>query len=219
MPVRSPLRAWMGSGGGSALLRSARRPPPIAHRRRGGGGGPAAESGGGGEGKREGEGAALTRGLPRNDLRVAFLDAAISWQPYRDWTPMWSAPCPHSTEGETEAQKVSGYSDIDGHSWLHRLTLGWWVLGELETQVLLQAPTCSFPPLLLLCPPPVEKHSSSWGLVPFCPGIPGDTFLPAPAADLLLLSSRTPDPLTPDQSFSTLFWELMNPSSALIELN
>ena len=57
-PVRSPLRAWMGSGGDSALLSAlpAVR-PPIAHRRRGGGGGRqrAGEGEGKGSGKRRGQ--------------------------------------------------------------------------------------------------------------------------------------------------------------------
>lgn len=159
----------------------AARPP--SHTRGGAGAGARQPSrGGGGEGEREGEGAALTRRLPRSDLRVASSDAGIAWQPCRDWRPMWSAPCPHSTVGETEAQKVSGYSGIAKHSELHRLTLGWWVPGELETQVPLQAPTCSLPPLLLLCPAPAEQHGSSLGSGPIHPRTPEDPFLPAPEA-------------------------------------
>lgn len=101
--------------------------------------------------------------------------------------------------------------------------MGWWVLGELETQVFYKhwhALSLSSPSLLSTSSreaqlqPGVCSHlpSHSCGSFSFQP------LRQSPAADPLLLSSRTPDPLTPDQSFSTLYWESENPISTLVKL-
>ena len=111
---RSLLRAWMGSGGsvGSAsplLALPAARPPSHTPEAEAGRGRGPASRGGGGEEEWGGEGAALTHRLPGNTPSGIFgcghLSSAPlqSLEPCRGWTPRRLAPCPHSTEGETEA--------------------------------------------------------------------------------------------------------------------